>query len=240
MQNFGRILHRILKYETPNYVTNRQLAVFSKSSATLHSYFRDDTLTGNAENNYGIDFLKNFMMFPSQIRWKSLNQIRRPGSKSSEYESGSDSDSDDDIPQETHGSKVVQIQTDSLRCDLILKNGLTISRNKLETYFYEGRIRINGLKIMKKSVNVELRDEVDVIKKFDEENPELLHVGRVEILKAKPSGDFILITVRRFKNLLVPNYEKDPWVEKVPEKESEENEENENEAEAKPKKDKKK
>lgn len=64
-------------------------------------------------------------------------------------------------------------------------------------------------------------DEVDLIKKFDDENPKLLHVGRVEVLKGRPTGDYIVLTVRKFKNLLVHNYETDPWEEKSPEPEPE-------------------
>lgn len=46
-------------------------------------------------------------------------------------------------------------------------------------------------------------------------------MSRVEVVKARPSGDYLLLTVKRHKNLLIQNYEDDPWEESekpVPEK----------------------
>lgn len=42
-------------------------------------------------------------------------------------------------------------------------------------------------------------------------NPEHLYVSRVEILNITPAEDHISITARRFKNLLIENYEVDPF-----------------------------
>lgn len=74
---------------------------------------------------------------------------------------------------------------------------------------------------------VNVGDEVDIVKKFDEENPELIHIGRVEVLKGRATGDFVILTVRKFKNLLIENYDKDPWEEKAPEAEQDEEKEEE-------------
>lgn len=48
----------------------------------------------------------------------------------------------------------MKIKVQSLRADLLLKSALGIARNKIEAAFYEGKIRINGKKIQKKSVHV--------------------------------------------------------------------------------------
>lgn len=42
-------------------------------------------------------------------------------------------------------------------------------------------------------------------------NPEHLYVSRIEILNIVPKEDSISITARRFKNLLIENYEIDPY-----------------------------
>lgn len=41
-------------------------------------------------------------------------------------------------------------------------------------------------------------------------NPDHLYVSRIEILDAVPKEDGIGISARRFKNLLIENYEEDP------------------------------
>ncbi|GBP08081.1 Uncharacterized protein C6orf203 homolog [Eumeta japonica] len=108
-------------------------------------------------------------------------------------------------------SKIVHFLTTSMRTDLILKSALGIARNKIEKSFYESKIRVNGKKILKKSVGVNLGDEVDLIKTVSASNPDHLHVARVEILKITPKEESIKVTVRRFKNLLIENYEVDPY-----------------------------
>lgn len=65
-------------------------------------------------------------------------------------------------------------------------------------------------------IQTNLEDEVDLIKERSPDNPEFLIISRVELLKARPSGDIILLTVRRHKNLLVSNYEEDPWEDPEP------------------------
>ncbi|KAJ0177858.1 hypothetical protein K1T71_006731 [Dendrolimus kikuchii] len=107
-------------------------------------------------------------------------------------------------------SKVVKFNTTSMRMDIILKSGLGIARNKIETLFYESKIRINGTKVLKKSTAVKIGDEVDIIKMVSPKNPNHLYVARVEILGITPSEDNISVTARRFKNLLIENYNSDP------------------------------
>lgn len=42
-------------------------------------------------------------------------------------------------------------------------------------------------------------------------NPNHLYVARVEILKIIPLEESIMVTARRFKNLLIENYDSDPY-----------------------------
>ncbi|XP_075976087.1 mitochondrial transcription rescue factor 1 [Anticarsia gemmatalis] len=135
------------------------------------------------------------------VRWKS---------KKGQYDSDDediDLDSDSSLSKD---SKVVKFSTTSMRTDVILKSALSVSRNKVEQMFYESKIRINGRKIMKKSASVKVGDEVDVIKMVSPKNPDHIYVARVEVLNAVPKEESIAITARRFKNLLIENYEEDP------------------------------
>ncbi|CAA9993676.1 unnamed protein product [Nesidiocoris tenuis] len=99
----------------------------------------------------------------------------------------------------------------SLRADLVLKIGLGIARNKIETLFYESKIRVNGGKITKKSHRVGIGDEVDIIKGKSPVNPNLMVVSRVVVLSAKEheEGDKITVRMRRYKSLNIENTEID-------------------------------
>ncbi|KAG6441226.1 hypothetical protein O3G_MSEX001769 [Manduca sexta] len=117
----------------------------------------------------------------------------------------------DDDTSLTKDSKVVKFSTTSMRADVILKSGLGIARNKIEQSFYESKIRINGKKLAKKSATVRSGDEVDVIKMVSPNNPEHLYISRVEVINIVPKEENIAITARRFKNLLIENYDEDPY-----------------------------
>lgn len=57
---------------------------------------------------------------------------------------------------------------------------------------------------------VRVGDEIDVIKSVSPKNPDHIYVSRVEILSVTPKEDSITVTARRFKSLLIENYETDP------------------------------
>lgn len=84
---------------------------------------------------------------------------------------------------------------------------MLIYSSKVETSFYESKIRVNGKKIFKKSQQLFIGDEIDVIKGPSSLNPEHLVVARVEILSAVPKNETILIALRRTKSLVIENYE---------------------------------
>lgn len=85
--------------------------------------------------------------------------------------------------------------------------------SKVETLFYESKIRVNGNKVPKKSAQVEVGDEIDVIKGVSQMNPDHLIVQRVEVLSARPKEDADGFTVRlqRIKSLTIDNYEESPY-----------------------------
>lgn len=79
--------------------------------------------------------------------------------------------------------------------------------SKIEVAFYESRIRVNGEKVMKKSHTIEVGDEVDLIKGPSPNNPDFLLVSRVEVLSAKLDGDELYVKLKKYKSLLINNYE---------------------------------
>ncbi|KAL1123632.1 hypothetical protein AAG570_002708 [Ranatra chinensis] len=101
----------------------------------------------------------------------------------------------------------------SLRVDNVIKAGLGIARNKVETLFYESRIRVNGCKIPKKSFKVDVGDEVDVIKESSRMNEEFLNVSRIVVLSNEENkdGDGLVVKMRRYKTLTIEDYPNDPW-----------------------------
>lgn len=76
----------------------------------------------------------------------------------------------------------------------------------METKFYENKIRLNGKKIAKKSVQMGIGDEVDVIKGVSPQNDEHIVVGRIEIVSAKAKEESISVILRKSKSLIIENY----------------------------------
>jgi len=79
--------------------------------------------------------------------------------------------------------------------------------SKIEVAFYESRIRVNGEKVLKKSHSLEVGDEVDLVKGPSPNNPDFLLVSRVEVLSAKLDGDELDVKLKKYKSLLINNYE---------------------------------
>lgn len=105
--------------------------------------------------------------------------------------------------------KDVTITVASLRADAVLKAGLGISRTKIEDQFYNGKLYLNGQKILKKSTQVAIGDEVDLVMAVHEDNEHMLDVQRVivkSVKEEKTKRGNSTLKVRRWKNLTVENY----------------------------------
>jgi len=77
----------------------------------------------------------------------------------------------------------------------------------VETAFYESKIRVNGERILKKSKQMNIGDEIDIIKGYNDLNPVFLDVSRVIIISAKNSDtEKIMVVLKRFKQLVIDNY----------------------------------
>lgn len=60
-------------------------------------------------------------------------------------------------------------------------------------------------------LQVRIDYEIDVIKSVSPKNPDHLYISRVEILNIAAKEESIYITARRFKTLLIENYDEDPY-----------------------------
>ncbi|XP_014262651.1 uncharacterized protein C6orf203 homolog [Cimex lectularius] len=141
----------------------------------------------------------NPILFLEQKRFKYKK------SKTLEEEDTDNEDSDEENEFGVQGV-VLTGKMLSLRVDSVLKAGLKLARNKVELMFYEGRIRVNGQKIAKKSLKVNVKDEIDIVKGVSNMNPSFLSVSRVVIMKATGDEDGLIVKMKRYKNLDIENY----------------------------------
>nr|CAD7592643.1 unnamed protein product [Timema genevievae] len=126
----------------------------------------------------------------------------------SDEESDKEEQWDNEVDDKT--SKVIIVRVGSLRIDLLLKAAFGMARNKVETIFYQSKIRINGEKLLKKSIQVNVGDEIDIIRGPSPLNSDFLIVSRVEVLSASENENSISVKLRRSKTLTIENYA-DSW-----------------------------
>lgn len=114
----------------------------------------------------------------------------------------------DDENEDYNDSKLIVGHVQSLRTDAILKTGLGLARNKVDTYFYDSKIRVNGEKIQKKSQKVKIGDEIDIIQGKSPVNESLLNISRVVLVSVKENedGDKLKVKLKRYKSLTVEDY----------------------------------
>jgi len=145
--------------------------------------------------------------------------------KSSIKQEGEEEDENEDAPekvdpmllQDVDGNdvKIIKTRLNSLRLDTLLKAGLGISKSKVEAAFYESKIRVNGEKILKKSKQMNIGDEIDIIKGYNGLNPAFLDISRVIIISVENTDtEKITVVLKRFKQLVIDNYP-DPFTRAV-------------------------
>lgn len=140
-------------------------------------------------------------------RWKHSQKKSR---KEIEDDSDEEDEEDDEellsnVPHDNK-TKIVKTTSSSLRIDAIVKAGLGIARNKVDTAFYESRLRLNGRKVLKKSALVGVQDEIDLIRGPSPTNPEFQIVSRITILSISITEDAYKVKLIRDKSLLIEKY----------------------------------
>ncbi|XP_071445076.1 mitochondrial transcription rescue factor 1 [Hetaerina americana] len=128
------------------------------------------------------------------------------------------SDSEDEDELETiedvgKDFKILKLRVNSLRADLILKAALGMARNKVETAFFQSKVRINGAIPMKKSAQLKVEDEVDLVRGTSKLNPGFLVVSRIKILSYSEREDKYTVNAQCFRSLTIENYSDHPLKE---------------------------
>lgn len=151
-----------------------------------------------------------------QHRWKS-HKSRQASKKSGDDEEGDfvKEINSDDINAAPGDYKDVTTHVSSMRLDNVLKSALGIPKSDIEAAFYASNIRLNGRKVLKKSIDVDVGDEIDIIKGVSPTSDKFLEVMRTVILAIKlsnnPEASKIQVKLRRFKQLIIENYDDSPF-----------------------------
>ncbi|CAG9806979.1 unnamed protein product [Chironomus riparius] len=185
------------------------------SQLYFNSILRSSSITSNALSRSFITLTINNKSYPALKNGTNsislvCEQKRYKYDKKGSTKQSAEVDSDDELSEfdDVDKQKIAKIKVQSLRADLLLKVALGIARNKIEASFYEGKIRLNGKKLSKKSVHCNEGDVLDIIKGDSPTNSEHFVIGRLEILSVETDGEeFIYLTVKRFKSLTVEKEE---------------------------------
>lgn len=180
-------------------------ALFAQTSTKIlpsTSAFRRNAPVFNQPN---VRLIPQLRVVTARRSKSKKERTRRTAASESETEEEQDNDAWDKAVTDKH-SKLMHVNVSSLRVDALLRSGLGIARNKVETLFYENKVRVNGHALQKKSEVAQEGDEIDIVKEVNPNNPDLLTVARVEVLSVKPREEGYKVKVRRCKSLVVENY----------------------------------
>lgn len=116
-------------------------------------------------------------------------------------------DDNDDGNNEADG-RTILIEVGSSRLDVVAKAGFSTSRQKIEEHFYKSELYVNREKPSKKSINISINDEIDIIKGINEDNKDMVDIKRIHVidLPDKIISDRLKIKLQRWDNLTVPAY----------------------------------
>lgn len=172
-----------------------------------------DQLERSSTTGRRLNLLRPNLPVLSQTRGKKKGRGQQK-EESSDDESDADGEDkkgeDDEVVGVGYTDDVLSVA--STRIDTVLKTGTHFGRTKVEEAFYENRIRLNGERISKKSHDVVEGDELDIIIGRNQENNDFLDITRVQIKNipdiASGTGR-LKMSIRKFKQLTIANYEGD-------------------------------
>lgn len=180
------------------------------SNTVLNFKYPDLNKSNFSINNCHLFYVHKFLI--NQQRWKTSKK-----KKSEKYEEESDDNEDEQENEEEEEDlakdfKEITIHVTSTRVDAVAKAGFNMSRNKAEKAVLDNLIRLNGEKILKKGVKVNVGDEVDLIKGINAKNENFIDISRLivkDIMLKSGLGKCMLI-LKKYKTLTIQNYE-DKW-----------------------------
>jgi len=176
----------------------RTLCCQSRDPLQSNSLLRNDHAKSlSVQNHYNMYVAKRF-----KSRKKAADI------KKDKDEASDDEEEEDNYEVEAPvGSKVAKVRVSSLRLDTVSKAGFGLSRSKVEEAFYATKFRVNGKKVLKKSKEVDIGDEIDMILHQSVDNPKLLVINRIVILSMDLVSNGVQIKLSKDKNLLIEDYE---------------------------------
>ncbi|XP_077145738.1 mitochondrial transcription rescue factor 1 isoform X2 [Ranitomeya variabilis] len=165
--------------------------------------------------------------FLCAVRHKSKKSQKQNKTHASQVEEEDDDDDEEEVDPEDLSDyedefvedpsipkdyKDIEKAVQSFRFDVILTAGLDTSRNKVEEAFYDGKLRLNGEKLWKKSRAVKVGDILDLIVEENREAGTVTVMRTIlkNVLKEKTSTDKFKVLLRRWKKLTVPKVSEAP------------------------------
>lgn len=170
-------------------------------------------------DNYSIGDLKILPslikdpMFTAKKKRKSKDkQSARDSDKEDEDDDDDDDDDDDELVPIDYVD--LDIETGNLRLDAVMKVALPIPRSKIDTLHAEDKIRVNGERVQKRSMDVGEGDVVDMINGRNRANSNLLDIRRFKLMSVpefKTAKDRVKFKIRRWPSLTIENYKIHPF-----------------------------
>ncbi|XP_049452458.1 mitochondrial transcription rescue factor 1 isoform X1 [Epinephelus fuscoguttatus] len=123
-----------------------------------------------------------------------------------------DSDYEDEVHEDPNlpkDYKDMEKHVQSFRYDVIMKAGLDMARNKIEDAFYSNKLRLNGLRLIKKSKTVKVGDTLDLVVSENHETNTvtLMRVILRKVLGESSNAEKHKVAVRRWKCIELPKDE---------------------------------
>ncbi|XP_068087348.1 mitochondrial transcription rescue factor 1-like isoform X1 [Hyperolius riggenbachi] len=187
-------------------------------SKSLTDYRLPANALFQANPSHFLDALSGNTSVYSSVRHKSKKSQKRNKPGSTEEEENEDEDEEvdpedisdyEDEPEEDptipKDYKDVEKAVQSFRFDVIFTAGLDLSRHKVEEAFYDGKLRLNGEKLWKKSRTVKVGDILDLIVDEDRETASTTVMRTIlkDVIKEKTTTDKYKVVIRRWKRLAI-------------------------------------
>lgn len=129
------------------------------------------------------------------VRYKTKSRKKKNKNVDSDDEDsdGEDGETNENplLMQEPSGDvgKIVELDVNSLRLDVIAKQGFGLSRVRTEECIIKGDIVINGDKAQKKSQDISQGDEIDFVKHINPDDPTMVDIKRLQIMELPDKSD---------------------------------------------------
>ncbi|XP_024917392.1 mitochondrial transcription rescue factor 1 isoform X2 [Cynoglossus semilaevis] len=115
-----------------------------------------------------------------------------------------DSDYEDELQEDPNlpkDYKDLEKYVQSFRYDVIFRAGLDLSHKKIEDAFYGNKLRLNGLRLIKKSKTVKIGDKLDMVLSENQSDHKvtLMRVVIRKVFEEKSNTEKYKVALRRWK-----------------------------------------